>query len=161
MSEAPQTVAVQGMTIACPEGWRDASMLILSAEKPGSTGVTPNLVITREPASDELPADPVERLEEFVERQLDAMRLSLSGLTEVARRNATATRPSAELKIDWVSDDVPITQWITYANANDTTLTIATATAGQRDFADAEPKFRSMLLGFRLEPGPAAQPQAA
>lgn len=44
----------QGMKIACPEGWRDKSMLILNADQPGPSGVTPNIVVTRETSLDDL-----------------------------------------------------------------------------------------------------------
>ena len=148
--DAAGEVVIQGMTIVCPQGWVDKSMLVLSAERAGSTGVTPNLVITRETAPDDLPPDPAARLEAFVDRQLDRMRGALAGLTEVARRRAIFALSPAELRIDWMSDDIPITQWITYANLDESTLMIATATAGRNDFEDLELAFRSMLQDFSL-----------
>lgn len=141
---------VQGMRIACPDGWADKSMLILNGNEPGPSGVIPNLVVSREAAPDDLPTDRAARLETFVDRQIKQMRRSLPGLTEVARQHATAAQWSAELKINWNSGDVPLSQWVTYANAGGDTFIIATATAGRDDFASFEPVFQTMLQTVRL-----------
>ena len=36
---------VQGMEIACPEGWADRSMLVLTAP-PGASGIAANLMVS-------------------------------------------------------------------------------------------------------------------
>lgn len=140
----------QGMKIACPEGWGDKSMLILNADTPGASGVTPNIVVTRETSLDDLPVDRPARLEAFVERQLEQMMTALADFAVVSRIHATSEQWSAELKIEWQSDGTPLMQWITYANADDTALIIATATAGRGDFAAAEPQFQAILKTVRL-----------
>lgn len=140
----------QGMKIACPEGWSDKSMLILNSDQPGPSGVSPNIVVTRETATDDLPVDGPARLEAFVERQLEQMAIALADFVVVDRIHATAEQWSAELKIQWQSDGTPLMQWITYANADDTALIIATVTAGRDDFATAEPQFQAILKTVRL-----------
>ncbi len=143
-------VVVQSMTIACPDGWADKSMLILNAGQPGPSGVVPNLVVTREPVPDGLPADRAARLEVFVDGQLKQMHGALKDLTEVARQHATTEQPSAELTIDWSSGTVLLSQWITYANAAGDTFVIATATAGRGELADLKPALAAMLETVRL-----------
>lgn len=149
MAEPGATVAAQGMTITCPAGWRDASMLILTAEQPGRSGVTPTVVITREVVPDDFPTDPEERLRAFVDRQIEKMRASLPGFEEFANRPASGDRPTAQLRIGWVSDDVPVTQSLVYAWEDGETIMTSTASAGRNDFAGLEPSFRSMLQSFR------------
>lgn len=100
MSErAPAEHFVQRMRIACPEGWSDKSMLILNADTPGATGVTPNIVVTRETSLEDLPVERPARLEAFVERQLEQMGVALSGFVVVSRVHATVEQWSAELTI--------------------------------------------------------------
>ena len=140
---------VQGMTIECPEGWQDKSMLVLSAV-PGTLGIAPSFVVTREVASDDLPADRAERLEVFADRQAGQMRDTLPAPVEVERRPADIPGVAPEFRLDWVSNGVPIRQWITYANAPDDGIMIATGTAARDDYANAEPVFRAMLNSFRL-----------
>lgn len=142
--------AVQGMKIACPPGWIDRSMLILNAGQPGPSGVAPNLVVTREPIPDDLPEDRVARLEAFVDRQLEQMHAALAGLDEIDRQTATASQWSAEVRIDWVSGETPLSQWITYADAGDETFIVATATTGRGDFAAVKATFQAMLQTVRL-----------
>lgn len=141
---------VQALTIACPDGWRDKSMLILNADTPGASGVNPTIVVTRETGVDDLPADRVGRLEGFVDRQLHQMGDALAGLAVIERVNASETQWTAELTIEWEADGTPLRQWITYADAGDGALVLATATAGRTDFAAAEPAFRSILKTVRL-----------
>ncbi len=148
MTQAPGSTTVQSMTIARPEGWLDKSMLVLSAERPGPTGVSATLVVTLEPAPEGL--GPAAALEQFVDRQLDGMRVTLDGFAEVSRRHAEAADPTAELTIEWLSSGIPITQRLWYAHADAATLKVATGTAGRGDFAAAEPAFRAMLGSFRI-----------
>ena len=143
-------VQVQGMSLACPQGWQDKSMLVLSAERFGPTGVSPSLVVTRETWPDNLPSETTAGLEAFVDRQVEQMRSALPKFLEVSRRRAGHGSAFAELKIDWVSEGIPITQWIVYSRIAEATLAIVTATAGQRDFTDAAPAFRSILQGLRF-----------
>lgn len=139
---------IQRMTMACPPDWQDKSMLILTATTPGQSGVSPNMVVTRD-ALPEGPTDAASRLEMFVEQQLELMRAQLTELEPPSRRSATASNATAEIKINWVSQGIPVTQWINYAVFNEAEITIASATAGRDDFADAEPMFRTMLQSFR------------
>ena len=158
MTDPRTTTRVQAMTIACPDGWHDKSMLIVAAAAPGASGIAPNMVVTREACPDDLPADPVAGLAAFVDRQLAQMRTSLPGFAEVARhydeRGGSAT---AELRIDWTADDVPITQWINFVRTADAVL-IATATAGRHDFAEVEPAFVAMLQSYRIDTSGASGP---
>jgi hypothetical protein len=137
------------MTIDCPDGWRDTSMLVLSAA-PGTLGIAPSFVVTREVAPDDLPADRAERLAVFADRQADQMRDTLPAPVEVERRLVDSPGAAPELRLDWVSNGVPIRQWITYANAPDDGIMIANGTAARDDYAQAEPVFRAMLGTFRL-----------
>lgn len=102
MTDARATLRVQGMTIATPPGWQDKSMLVVSAEEPGPSGVTPTLVVTRE-TSGEPPQDGASALETFVDRQIDQVRVALSNFSEASRRRAGVADPSAELVIDCLS----------------------------------------------------------
>ncbi len=138
---------VQGMTIACPEGWLDKSMLVLSAAHPGPTGVSPSFVVTREALTDDPVPGGTSRLHDFVERQIGQMHDTLPGVV-VTRRQASAA--SVDLTIDWTSDGIPLTQSITYADAGDDNVMIATGTAARADFDKAEPVFRTMLQSFRI-----------
>ena len=145
---APVT-RVQGMTIDCPEGWQDKSMLVLSAG-PGTLGIAPSFVVTREITPGDLPVDRTERLEVFADRQAEQMRDTLLAPVEVQRRRADIPGSAPELRLDWISNGIPIRQWITYANAPDGSVMIATGTAARADYEMAEPVFRAMLNTFRL-----------
>ena len=150
MSDAQADVKVQAMSLACPPGWQDRSMLVLAGDRPGSSGVSPTLVVTREPVTENLLAQPGGALEAFVDRQLDAMRRDLSEFVEVARGPAEVSSSATELKIDWESSGVPLRQWILYACPNGSEVVIATATAGRRDFNDMQETFRAMLASLHL-----------
>jgi hypothetical protein len=142
---------IQGMQIDCPPGWRDKSMLILSAGQAGASGVTPNIVVTREQLPPDLPKPPDQRMNMLLDRQVDQMRNQLAGFVEVSRRlNVDAGHPSAELKVDWTSVQAALTQSVTFVDAGDDGLMVATATAGRGEFAESEPVFREMLKSFRL-----------
>ncbi len=143
------TSTVQSMRITCPPGWTDASMLIVTAGTPGASGVTPTLVVSKEAMPDDLPEERVERLTQFVDRQIEKMRASLDRFTPVSRRDATRERMTAELRIRWASSGIPVTQSILFAFADDNTVITSTATAGDADFAALEPTFRTMLQSFR------------
>ena len=145
----PAERTAQGMAIACPPGWHDKSMLIVNADTPGPSGVSATVVVTRETDIADLPAERAARLEAFVERQLDQMAGALAGLAVIERIHATDEQWTAELRIAWQADGVPLMQWITYADTADAVL-MATATAGHADFAAAEPLFRSILRTVRL-----------
>ena len=152
MSEGAATTSkVQAMTIACPDGWHDKSMLIVTADVPGTSGVSPNMVVTREPLPGDLSDDPAEALAQFVDRQLAQMRTALADFVELERhdelRGSSAT---AELRIEWTADGVPITQWINFVRTGSAVL-IATSTAGQRDFAECKPAFVAMLESYRID----------
>ncbi|KQN02216.1 hypothetical protein ASE82_13340 [Sphingomonas sp. Leaf230] len=67
---------MQGMTIECPEGWQDKSMLVLLAD-PGTLGIAPSFVVTHEITPSDLPADRTKRLEAFADRQAEQMRDTL------------------------------------------------------------------------------------
>ena len=151
MSE-PEIVerSVQGMRIACPAGWSDKSMLILNADTPGATGVTPNVVVTRDASVDDLPVERPARLEAYVERQLADMATVLSGFVIVSRLHATADRWSAELVIEWLADGTPLMQRISYAVADDDAVIVATATTGRADFATLEAELQAILHTVRL-----------
>jgi hypothetical protein len=142
-------IRVQGMTIDCPEGWQDRSMLVLSAG-PGTLGVAPSFVVTREIAPGDLPSDPTARLEVFADRQTEQFRDTLPAPVEIVRRQIDVPRSPPELSLDWISDGIPIRQWITYANAPDGSVIIATGTAARANYDMAEPVFRSILRSFRL-----------
>ncbi len=62
-------------------------MLVLSAG-PGTLGVAPSFVVTREVAPGDLPADSTTRLEAFVEGQAEQMRDTLPAPLEVQGRRA-------------------------------------------------------------------------
>ena len=141
---------VQGMTMACPDGWLDKSMLVLSAAKPGASGVSPNFVVTRELMPEDLRALAEDALAAFVERQIAQMRTTLPGPVSIARRQAADASALPELRIDWTADSIPLTQWIGYNQASDGTVVIATGTAGRTDFAAVEPVFHAMLRSFRM-----------
>ncbi len=138
---------VQGMTITCLEGWLDKSMLVLGAAHPGPTGVSPSFVITREMLPDDPAPGVASRLHDFVERQIGQMQDVLPGVA-VTRRQASGSW--VDLRIDSLSDGIALTQSITYADAGDDNVMIATGTAARADFDGAEPVFRTMLQSFRI-----------
>jgi hypothetical protein len=143
-----QVTAVQGMRIECPEGWCDRSMLALTAPVPGPSGVTPNVIVTREalPAG---PGDPTTRLEEHVDAQVASWR-GLDRFETILRRHASLAEPIAEVRVGWHADGLAMTQWVTYALADDMTMVVAAATAGRADFAAIEPALRGVLQTLRL-----------
>ncbi|KQO09373.1 DcrB-related protein [Sphingomonas sp. Leaf242] len=141
---------VQGVTITCPDGWLDKSMLVLSAAKPGPSGVSPNFVVTHEPMPDDLRFAAEDALNAFVERQIEQMRTTLPGPVSIARRQAADASGLPELRVDWTADRIPLTQWIGYNQTDDGTVTIATGTAGKADFSAVEPVFHAMLRSFRI-----------
>ncbi|SFO46503.1 DcrB-related protein [Sphingomonas sp. OK281] len=141
---------VQGMTMACPDGWLDKSMLVLSATRPGASGVSPNFVVTREPMPEDLRALAEDALDAFVERQIAQMRTTLPSPVSVARRQAAEASGLPELRVDWTADGIPLTQWIGYNQIDNGTVMIATGTAGKADFSAVEPVFHAMLRSFRI-----------
>ncbi|MDQ1077827.1 hypothetical protein QE401_000353 [Pseudoroseomonas cervicalis] len=142
---------IQGMQMDCPPGWQDRSMLILSAAQPGGSGVTPNMVVTQDRLPPDLPEAPEERMAALLDRQVAQMRGQLANFAEISRRIlAGSRRPTAELRVDWSSPQALLTQWVTFVDAGEGRLLVATGTAGRADFAAAEPVFREMLRSFRL-----------
>jgi hypothetical protein len=143
---------IQGMSMTCPDGWHDKSMLILSAEAAGRSGVTPNMVVTRDVPPANLPDEPQARLNALIDRQVAQMAEQLAGFAEVSRRvSARGDGAVAELKVDWHNSQARLTQSITYVQDGPAGLVIATATAGRDEFAEHEPRFRDMLKSFRID----------
>jgi hypothetical protein len=139
------------MSMTCPPGWHDKSMLILSAPAPGGSGITPNLVVTRDRMPDDLPAAPAARMTAIVDLQVAMMREKLAGFSEVARRLiGSADSPSAEVKVDWSSAQALLTQSLTFVDGGNGVLLIATGTAARGEFAQAEPLFQDMLKSFKI-----------
>ena len=139
-------MSIQGMTIACPEGWQDKSMLILSASAAGPSGVVPNMVVTRDKLPADLPAGGDTRMAALVDRQVAQMKDQLARFAEVSRRIG---EDSAEVKVDWETAQAALTQTLNFVDADDGVLMIATATAGRGEFAEHEATFRKMLQSFR------------
>ena len=126
-------------------------MLILSAAAPGESGVTPNMVVTRDVPPTDLPADPQARMNALIDRQVARMAEQLAGFEEVLRRvEARSDGAIAEVKVDWHNAQAKLTQSLTFVEQGEGGMVIATATAGRGDFADAEPIFRDMLKSFRI-----------
>ena len=126
-------------------------MLILSAAAPGASGVTPNMVVTRDVPPTDLPADPQARMNALIDRQVARMAEQLAGFEEVLRRvEARSDGAIAEVKVDWHNAQAKLTQSLTFVEQGEGGMVIATATAGRGDFADAEPIFRDMLKSFRI-----------
>lgn len=142
---------IQGMTMACPPGWLDKSMLIMRAEAPGESGTTPNIVVTRDRMPTDLPAAPTERMHALLDRQVAEMKTKLAGFVEISRAVGGA-EPTirGELKVGWTSGEADLTQSLTFVDAGDGDLLVATGTAGRSDFADAEPRFNAMLQSFKI-----------
>lgn len=142
---------LQDMSMDCPDGWQDRSMLILSAPAPGPSGVTPNMVVTRDPLPKDLPADPEQRMAALIDGHVAQMAEQLAGFAEVSRRvemrNGTAF---AELRVDWHNAQARLSQSLTFVDDGPERVVVATATAGRGEYADAEPRFRAMLKSFRI-----------
>ena len=142
---------VQGMQIACPDGWLDRSMLVLTAAQPGPSGIAANLVVTRElldgTAHD--PAGVARRLEAHVAAEI-ARWQGRPGYEEIMRRHATPDLPTAELRLVWADEAVALAQWLTFTAVDATTIVVAAATAPRGDMAVLEPQFRAMLETLRL-----------
>lgn len=126
-------------------------MLILSAPVPGASGVTPNMVVTRDVPPRDLPTEPQARINALIDRQVARMAEQLAGFEEVSRRiEARGTGTIAEVKVDWHNAQAKLTQSLTFVEEGRDGMVIATATASRGEFADAEPIFREMLKSFRL-----------
>ena len=126
-------------------------MLVLSAARAGASGVTPNMVVTRDVLPDDLPHDAQARMNALIDRQVAEMVERLAGFQEISRRvDARGEAGMAEVKVDWHNAQAKLTQSITFVRDGRDGLMIATATAGQGEFADLEPMFREMLKSFRV-----------
>jgi hypothetical protein len=126
-------------------------MVILSAPGPGVSGVTANMVVTRDRIAPDLPTDPQARMNALIDRQVANMAEQLAGFEEVFRRvDARGGGAMAEVRVDWHNAQARLTQGITFVEDGADGLVIATATAGRGEFADAEPIFRDMLKSFRI-----------
>ena len=144
-------VVIQGMSIDVPPDWQDKSMLIVSAARPGASGVAPNMVVTRDRAPEDLPADPQARMNALIDAQVARMAEQLAGFAEVSRRvEARGGGALAEVKVDWHNAQAKLTQSVTFVEDGSDGLVIATATAGRGEFAESEPLFRAMLTSFRV-----------
>jgi hypothetical protein len=149
VTDARPQSTIQGMSVACPPGWADASMLAISAHRPGPSGVSPGLVVTREALPDGLEAEPI-ALELYAEQQLRLMQAELADFALVGRTSSHPGAERAELLIDWTAEGVPVRQWISYLPLQDRKVLICTATAGRSDFGQAEPTFRAILATLRV-----------
>jgi len=143
---------VQGMRITAAAGWTDRSMIVLTADEPGTGAVSPSLVVTREPLRAGGPgADGVAaRLEAHVDAQEAGWR-GMPGYQPVMRRRATPAEPVAEVRIVWTDGDVPLAQWLTFAPTDGDRVIVAAATAARADMAELEPRFRGLLETLRVE----------
>jgi hypothetical protein len=138
----PDEHRIQDMRISCPPGWSDRSMLVLSADVPGPSGVAPNLVVMRDVMVPEVGGRAPD-LRRYVDRQLDSMQSLADFVLEM--RRSEDNNSLVETHVTWRSEGIPIRQWITYAGIGGDALIVATATAGVDDFSAAEPGFRAML----------------
>jgi hypothetical protein len=140
------------MSMTCPPGWQDKSMLILSAPGPGASGVTANMVVTQAVPPADLPADPQARLNAMLDRQVAQMAEQLAGFREIERRvDAQRDHALAELRVDWHNAQARLTQKLTFVGDAAGGFIVATATAGRGEFDAAEQLFRDMLKSFRID----------
>lgn len=141
---------VQGMEIHCPEGWSDRSMLVLTAA-PGASGISPNLVVTRETlaGSGQAPADIVRRVEAHVAEEI-ARWQGKPGYEALMRRHATPKNLSAEIRLIWTDGAAPLAQWLTFIAAAPDGIVVAAATASRGEMTALEPRFHAMLETLRL-----------
>lgn len=136
--------------MACPPDWQDKSMLILSAAAAGASGVTPNMVVMRDVLPPDLPHEPLACMTALIDRQVAQMVEQLAGFREISRRVEGPDARMAEVKVNWHNAQAKITQGVTFVRDGADALMIATATAGQSEYEDAEPTFRGMLKSFRI-----------
>ncbi len=142
---------VQNMTMTCPPGWRDTSMLILRAEAAGASGIAANLVVTRDVLPPDLPTAPAERMTALIDRQVAEMKPRLAGFAEVSRQVSGTVPPLVgEIRIDWTSGQSDLRQGLTLVDNGDGNLLIATATAARGEYPAHEPQFAAMLQTFKL-----------
>lgn len=141
---------VQGMEIACPEGWADRSMLVLTAP-PGASGIAANLVVSREALAGggQAAADIARRIEAHVEGEIKRWK-GKPGYAELMRRHATPDLPTAEMRLVWTDGAEPLAQWLSFLPADLDTVVVAAATAPRGDMAALEPQFHAMLETLRL-----------
>lgn len=143
-------MSVQGMRMTQPDGWQDKSMLILSSDRAGQSGVVPNMVVTRDRLPTDLPGEPRLRMDTLIDRQVAQMETQLARFAIVSRRvDDGDNRATGELKVDWESAQAALTQGLTFVDAGDGVLMIATATAGRGEYGEHEATFREMLQSFR------------
>lgn len=145
-----EMTTLQGMSMTCPDGWHDKSMLIFSAPQAGQSGVVPNLVVTRDRLPDDLPAEPAARMEALIDRQIAQMNSQLARFTIVSRQLEGQDYTIGKLTVDWESAQAALTQSLTFVDGDDGQLVIATATTGREDHARHEDTFRSILQSFRI-----------
>lgn len=137
------------MTMASPPGWVDKSMLILSAPGPAASGVTANMVVTRDVMPAGLPDGLPQRMNALLDKQAVEMRERMARFQE-RWRNVDAHHPVAEILIDWAAPQGAVAQWVTFADLGEGALMVATATCGAAEFDDHAPTFRQMLQSLSL-----------
>jgi hypothetical protein len=140
---------MQNMTMASPPGWVDKSMLILSAPGPARSGITANMVVTRDVVPPGLPDARPLRMHALLDKQTAEMRERMARFQE-RWRNVDDHHPVAEILIDWQAPQGAVAQWVTFADLGDGALMVATATCGRDEFDDHAPIFRQMLQSLSL-----------
>lgn len=123
-------------------------MLIYSAPGPAASGVTANMVVTKDKMPPNLPATLPDRMHALLNHQAGEMRDRLARFEE-DWRNVDQTLPLAEIKVQWAAPQGPVAQWVTFLEQEDGALLVATATCGRGEFDDHEPIFRRMLESMK------------
>lgn len=144
---------LQGVSMACPSGWSDRTIMAFSAPRiPGET-LPPNVTLARD-LRDAPGDDPAEALEDYTQRQLRALETALPGF-RLERRGAAALggAPGTELLFSWDSGQGRLRQWLTYLPLSDASILSFTGTALAGRFAECEPLFARTLASLRVDLG--------
>ncbi len=127
----------------CPTGWADRSMLVYAMAPPTPTsGVVPNVVITRDRFEPFLPVGLPERLRSFVDIQVEEIKKRLREPQLHKRWTSRFKELDVEqIRLSWLSDITRVTQWVVFIAVTSEHVIIATASSAESEFERYKPQF--------------------
>jgi len=128
-------------------------MIVYAVPAPApSSGIVPNVVITRDRFEPFLPENSTERLASFVDIQVGEMQKRLREPQFLTRWTSRFKEMDVvQLRVSWLSDITRVMQWVAFIGVSSERVIIATASAAEAEFDRYKPQFAEALAS--IDPG--------
>ena len=138
------------VNLSQPTNWTDRSMIAYSKQDVPTSGVAPNIVVTKEDFVNISGSTDEERLKTFSAKQVSDMKAQLADpIIHLQQLTKILSKPATEVQLSWQSGHIRLTQLVFFIVYSSEQIVIFTATAAASEFAEFRDEF--LQLAHRLE----------